>query len=134
MKTTENQDGFTLVELIVVIVVLGILAGVVLLGIGSINQAAWVSDCQSDGANVNVAIQNFRTENASYPTTISELLTPNPQTGSPFIGSWPTNTAHYSLALSPAHDGTFILSTPQNQTGITWNGAAACTNAALQLQ
>ena len=134
MENAKSQDGFTLIELLVVIVVLGILAGVVILGITNINQAAWVSDCQSDGANVNIAIQNFRTENASYPTSIQQLLQPNPSTGSPFIGSWPANNSHYSFALSPAFDGSFILSTPKNQTGVTWSGTADCTNPSLQLQ
>lgn len=134
MIDQRDEAGFTLVELLIVIVVLGVLAGIVVLGIGNINQLAWVSDCQSDGANVDVAIQNFHAENLAYPTSQAELLLTNPTNGSPFIGSWPANTDHYTFTLSPANDGTFTVSTPANRTGLLWTGAKTCSDPSLKLQ
>jgi len=129
-----RDDGFTLIELLVVVVVLGILAGVVIIGLGNVNQLAWVSDCQTDGANVNLAISDYNSENGSYPTSQSALLTINPVSGAPFIGSWPNQSAHYTFTLSPANDGTFTVSTPAYPTGLTWAGAKTCNNPLLNLQ
>lgn len=129
-----RDEGFTLIELLIVVVVLGVLAGIVILSLGSIQSSAWVSDCQSDGANVNLAIQDYLTKNGTYPASPTDLLTTDPANGAPYIGSWPNQTSHYTFTIAPAHDGTFTVSSPQYLAGITWVGAKTCSSPLLKLQ
>lgn len=130
----QESNGFTLIELLLVIVVLGILAAIVVFSLGSVTTKAWVSNCQSDGANINMAIQDFRTETGAWPTSTSDLISSSGANGGPYIGQWPSANGHYTFTLAPANDGTFIVTTPANSTGVTWAGAATCTNPTLQLQ
>lgn len=59
------EKGFTLVELLVVIVILGILAGVAVFAVGGITDKGTKSSCEIEVREVRTAIQAF---NATSPT------------------------------------------------------------------
>ena len=77
MKSTSRRAGFTLIEILVVIVVLGLLAALVgprILG--------RVSDAQSASARsqielLGLALDSYRLDNGSYPTTDQGLAALN---------------------------------------------------------
>src|SRR5207248_10647883 len=59
-KAYEDRDGgFTLVELLIVIVVLGILAGIVVLGLGTFRGDATTAACKADAKQVQTASDAF---------------------------------------------------------------------------
>ncbi len=60
---TLLQKGFTLVELLVVIVILGILAAVVVFAIGGTQARAKVSACKSEQATVETAYEAYKAQN-----------------------------------------------------------------------
>lgn len=64
------QSGFTLVELLVVIVILGILAAVVVFAVTGITDKGKSSACTIEVRTVNTALQAFNAKSASnaYPT------------------------------------------------------------------
>lgn len=68
----KNLKGFTIVELLIVIVVIGILAGITVVAYNGIRTRANDSDAKVKLSNVNKAIINFQTTNGRYPG-ISEL-------------------------------------------------------------
>jgi general secretion pathway protein G len=73
------QKGFTLVELLVVIVILGVLAAVVVFAVGGITNSSKSSACKIEVRTVNTATQAFFANGGSvaYPAgpLVSDLFT-----------------------------------------------------------
>ena len=71
------QKGFTLVELLVVIVILGILAAVVVFAVGGSTEKAQSNSCKAENAAVSSAVEAYRASVGSYATTIGQLTSGN---------------------------------------------------------
>jgi general secretion pathway protein G len=71
------QKGFTLVELLVVIVILGVLAAVVVFAVGGITNTSKTSACTIEVRTINTATQAFFAQKNAYPqaTTAAALIT-----------------------------------------------------------
>ncbi len=67
------QKGFTLVELLVVIVILGILAAVVVFAVGGSTTEAKKSACNSERSTVEAAVEAYRAKTGSMPATVAAL-------------------------------------------------------------
>lgn len=63
----KTKSGFTIVELLIVIVVIGILAAITLVAYNSIQQRARDSRRTSDLSNIMKALELYRTNNGGYP-------------------------------------------------------------------
>ena len=63
----RNQDGFTLVELMVVIVIIGLLATVVMLNVLPSQDRAMVQKARADVAVLEQAVESYRLDNLTYP-------------------------------------------------------------------
>ncbi len=66
MKQSKRR-GFTLIEMLIVIAVIGILASVVLVGLGPIQRQARDSRRISDVRQVQTALELYFTRNGGYP-------------------------------------------------------------------
>ena len=66
-KTVLKNKGFTIVELLIVIVIIGILASITLVAYNGISQRASFAKEQSDLKNINNLIQMYYAENGQYP-------------------------------------------------------------------
>lgn len=73
-----RDRGFTIVELLIVIVVIGILASITVVAYNGIQGRARQTQLQSDIANVNKQILAYHATNGSYPFTAANL---NPNWG-----------------------------------------------------
>ena len=93
------QKGFTLVELLVVIVILGILAAVVVFAVSGSTDKAQTSACAAERSSVESAVEAYRASELGYPTSATVLA------------------------------GTFLRSTPKYYTvsGSTVTGTGKCT-------
>jgi len=65
----ESESGFTLVELLIVIVILGVLAGIVVFSVQGITGRGAKAACLSDVASVQVASEAYYATNKSYTDT-----------------------------------------------------------------
>jgi prepilin-type N-terminal cleavage/methylation domain-containing protein len=72
----KNQDkGFTLVELLIVIVILGILATVTVFAVSGITSRGKTTACKADAKTLRTAIESYAADqgNGAYPASLLEL-------------------------------------------------------------
>jgi prepilin-type N-terminal cleavage/methylation domain-containing protein len=75
-----HQLGFTIVELLVVIVVIGVLAAVTFVTFSGVSRKAVAASLQSDLANAAKQLKLFNVENGYFPATISTDCSTQPDT------------------------------------------------------
>jgi len=73
MRTIQQrkQSGFTIVELLIVIVVIGILAAITIVAYNGVQQRARDSRRASDATTILKALELYKTANAMYPAATS---------------------------------------------------------------
>ena len=78
LQNTEDKNliekGFTLVELLIVIVIMGILAGIVVFAVSNLTDDASKNACATDQSTVNTAIEAYHAKNQAYPATKDDLI------------------------------------------------------------
>lgn len=67
----KQQRGFTIVELLIVIVIIGILAAITIVAYNGIQDRTKVSKSQSDLKSMQKLLELYRADNGVYPNTIS---------------------------------------------------------------
>ena len=74
MKNKQDK-GFTLVELLIVIVILGILATVTVFAVRGITQRAQTNSCDVERRALETAVEAFYVDSATqtFPATLAEL-------------------------------------------------------------
>ena len=124
-KHAHKKSGFTLIEIILVVVIIGILAGIVLPRMGGRSEQAQISQAQSNIAALSMAIQEFEMMNGVYPSSLDQLL--DDSKGGPFMEkkSIPKDPwgRPYNYAAPGAHNThTFDLSctSPKNKVINNW--------------
>lgn len=73
----DEESGFTLVELLIVIAILGILAGVVVFSVAGITDDGTTSACKTEVSTVRTAGEAYyaKTSPHAYPTDMDDLTT-----------------------------------------------------------
>jgi general secretion pathway protein G len=72
-KRRRQESGFTLVELMVVVVIIGLLATIVALNVLPSGDTARVQKAKADIATIEDALELYKLQNISYPTTSQGL-------------------------------------------------------------
>ncbi|HKJ22828.1 MAG TPA: type II secretion system major pseudopilin GspG [Gammaproteobacteria bacterium] len=68
-KTMKAAAGFTLIEVLVVVVILGILAAIIVPNIMSKPGEARIAKAKTDIRTIEQALSMYKLDNGSYPTT-----------------------------------------------------------------
>ncbi len=79
----QRQKGFTLIEIMVVVIILGLLAGLVLPRVLGQEEKARINTAKTQIRSLETALDNFKLDNGFYPTTDQGLdaLIKKPETG-----------------------------------------------------
>ena len=72
-KKRDGEEGFTLVELMVVIVIIGLLATVVMINVLPSQDRAMATKARADIATLSQAMEMYRLETLRYPPTLDAL-------------------------------------------------------------
>ncbi len=67
LQNLKNQKGFTIVELLIVIVVIGILAAIVIVAYAGVTQKANTASAQGNAEAVQKVAEAYNVDNATYP-------------------------------------------------------------------
>ena len=67
LRMARTDGGFTLLELLIVMAVLGILAGIVVFSLRGVGSSATVAACQSDFATTTEAVAAYQAQMGAYP-------------------------------------------------------------------
>src|SRR3979409_1953787 len=74
VEETKQDKGFTLVELLIVIVILGILATVTVFAVTGITNKGKTSACQSDAKTLQTAEEAYSANTGAYTLTQANLV------------------------------------------------------------
>jgi len=72
----EKEEGFTLIELMVVIVIIGLLTTIVVINVMPAQDKAMIQKAKTDVALLEQAVERYRLDNLAYPDEITALIDP----------------------------------------------------------
>lgn len=99
IQSTESDKGFTLIELLIVIVILGVLATITVFAVNGITDRGQQSACAADRKTLEVAVEAFYAQNATYPADQAALVSGG------FLNSESTRYTVAGDSISPVPGG-----------------------------
>ena len=102
MKKNNKNKGFSLIELMAVVVIMGILASIVVVNVAPIFQRAYLEKIRADITQVSKALELYRFNEMTYPSSdqgLDALIKPHDELKNPFL--FPENGYISTLPLDP---------------------------------
>lgn len=120
LKARKSSDkGFTLTELLIVIVILGVLAGIVVFAVATLTDDSRSVACETDKRTIQAAVAAYRAEEGTWPANVAALATEG------YIAEAPSTT-DYTFTINsavgvpnPGPAGTVTVT--MNTSGFTCN-------------
>lgn len=114
----RTRRGFTIVELLIVIVVIAILAAITIVAYNGIQQRARDASRKQAVAQILKGLELYYTDKGTYPTTSSD------STSSTFLQELQPYMS--SVPADPTNTGSYIISYRYDGPGYIYNGSTGC--------
>jgi general secretion pathway protein G len=124
IKKMKDERGFTIVELLIVIVVIGILAAIVIVAYNGVQNRANTTKAQTNASAVQKVAEAYNADNGVYPGTIAHFAAATSV-------KLPTGVAVVSAAATP-----FGLTSTNGKTSVAYQykGGSATTATGGRIQ
>lgn len=121
----KKYKGFTIVELLIVIIVIAILAAITVIAYNGIQNSANDAAIKSDLSNTAKKLEIYKVDNDRYPSSINDLSSLgvqvsknsyaiSPDVVSNFVYCWSTDADNFALLAKSQSGNAFIV---QDTTG-----------------
>ena len=113
-KTSTVSRGFTIIELLIVIVIIGILVAITAVSFGGITKQAKESALKSELKRISTSLELHKAKNGTYPTSLATAIPPiaNPTNANITYAPLNNGTSYSLTATDTSNPSISLVQTP----------------------